>query len=396
MNARTLRPGIHWVGAVDWDRRLFDELVPTPEGTSYNAYVVQGRTKTALIDAVDPAFAEVLLERLRALGVSALDYIVVNHAEQDHSGALPILLATYPEAVVVTSPKGKPMLGELLRIPADRVRTVADGEVIELGDERLRFVHFPWVHWPETMVTFAERSGVLFSCDLFGAHVASGTPRCVNEHARSEAALRYFAEIMAPYRSIIAEQLPQVTSLPVELIAPSHGPVWTDPRVAFASYAEWCSAEPANKAVIVFASMHSSTRKMVERLGEALLDRGVHTELFNAAHADMGRLAVALVDAGTVVFGSPTVVTNAHPLVAHAAMVVNLLRPKARFVGILGSFGWAGKTAAQLQSLLPNLKAEQLDPLMMKGLPDRAGFERIDAFAGLIASKHREAGLASV
>lgn len=390
MNARTLKPGIHWVGAVDWDRRMFDELIPTPDGTSYNAYLVQGASKTALIDTVDPAFTDTLMDRLKSLGVSRLDYVVANHAEQDHSGSLPVVLAHYPEAQVLTSPKGKFMLQDLLQISPERIREVADGEQLSLGDRTLRFIHFPWVHWPETMLTLAEEDRVLFPCDLFGSHLATGSPSRSTPHAQLEAAKRYFAEIMMPFRNIIAENLHKLDNIELDLIAPSHGPVWAEPRQIQNAYTEWVSGSAENRVVIAYVSMHASTRRLVLRLSEALVDRGVDVDVFNLATADLGKLAVSLVGAATVIFGSPTVVTQAHPLVSHAANVVNLLRPKVRWLGVVGSFGWAGRSATQLQSLLPNVKAEWLEPVVVRGLPSQDNLERIDQLAEAISVKHGE------
>ena len=157
MKAREMKPGIHWVGAVDWDRRLFDELIPLPDGTSYNAYLIKGSDKTALLDTVDPPMRNVLLSRLDDLGIKSIDYVVTHHGEQDHSGTLPVVLEKYPEAKVVCTARCKTMVGDLLHIPEERVIAVEDRETISLGDRTLEFIHAAWVHWPETMLTYLER-----------------------------------------------------------------------------------------------------------------------------------------------------------------------------------------------------------------------------------------------
>ena len=161
---RKITESVHWVGVVDWDRRLFDSLIPLPDGTTYNAYLVRGSEKTALLDAVDPEFAHVLLSALE--GVSRIDYVVSHHAEQDHSGAIPQVLARFPEAKVMVTAKAKPMLMDLLHIPEDKFVVVADGETLSLGDKTLKFIHTPWVHWPETMSTYLAEDRILFSCDF--------------------------------------------------------------------------------------------------------------------------------------------------------------------------------------------------------------------------------------
>jgi len=157
------------MGAVDWNRRLFDSLIPLPDGTSYNAYLVEGSLATALIDSADPTMSDVLMRQLE--DVQRVDFVVANHAEQDHSGTIPRVMDRFPGAKLVTTPKGRDMLVDLLMVPGDRIVAVEDGATISLGDRTLRFVHTPWVHWPETMVTYLEEDRVLFSCDFFGSHL---------------------------------------------------------------------------------------------------------------------------------------------------------------------------------------------------------------------------------
>ncbi|MHC1593990.1 MAG: oxygen-binding di-iron domain-containing protein, partial [Methanotrichaceae archaeon] len=170
---RELRPGLFLVGAIDWDRRLFDDLIPLPDGTSYNSYLLRGEENTALIDTVDPKMADVLVGNLRELGVEKLDYVVTNHAEQDHSGSLPRVLELYPDAVVVCSPRCRDLLVDHLHIPKDGFMIVKDGEALSLKEWTLKFLHTPWVHWPETMCTYLEEEKILFSCDFFGSHLAT-------------------------------------------------------------------------------------------------------------------------------------------------------------------------------------------------------------------------------
>ncbi len=197
---KELKPGVYFTGAIDWDRRLFDELVPLPDGTSYNSYLVKGSEKTVLLDAVDPTKTEVLVDHLVRLGVDKLDYIVSHHAEQDHSGSIPDVLLLYPDAKVVTNPKCKAMLVDHLEIEEDRFITVADGEKLSLGDKTLQFIYTPWVHWPETMSTYLAEDKILFTCDFFGSHLASSSLFVTDEGQAYEAAKRYYAEIMMPFR----------------------------------------------------------------------------------------------------------------------------------------------------------------------------------------------------
>ena len=388
MKPRKIKDGIYWVGAVDWDRRLFDDLIPLPDGTSYNAYLIQGSEKTALIDTVDPTMSHVLFGRLNQLGTEHLDYVIANHAEQDHSGTLPQVLERYPQAQVVCTPKCKGMLVDLLLAPEDRILAVDDGATLSLGDRTLEFIHAPWVHWPETMLTYLREDKILFPCDFFGSHLATTDLYVTDEGRVYEAAKRYYAEIMMPFRKIIQKNLKKVQGYEISLIAPSHGPMYDRPEFILEAYQDWVFGDPKNIVVLPYISMHGTTREMVNYLVDALTEKGVTVEQFNLAVTDIGKLAMALVDAATIVIGSPTVLTGAHPNVVYAAYLANALRPKVKFVSIIGSYGWGGKMVQQLASMISNLKVEILDPVVIKGYPRDEDFEALDTLAVTIAEKH--------
>ncbi len=393
MQARKISDGVWWVGVVDWDRRLFDALIPLPDGTSYNAYYVRGTEKSALIDAVDPTGKRVLFERLKNLDVASIDYVIANHAEQDHSGCIPDILDAYPMAKVVTSDKGKALVMDLLAVPEDRILTVKDGEAIELGEKALQFRYFPWVHWPETMITWLPQQQILFTCDLFGSHLASSELFVADEAALLQSAKRYYAEIMMPFRTTIEMNLGKVINMGPQMIAPSHGPIHRKPRFIIDAYREWVAAPPKNLVVVPYITMHESTRLMVEHLVEALAVRGVNAEQFDLTESDIGKLAMLLVDAAGVVFGSPMVLAGPHPKVAYAALLANALRPKATFASVIGSFGWGGRLVETLQALMPALKLDFLPPVLIKGLPRAKDLAAIDALADSIRariSRHKE------
>jgi flavorubredoxin len=392
MKPREIRPNIYWVGAIDWDRRLFDALIPLPDGTSYNAYLVQGSQKVALIDAVDPSMMDVLMAYLE--NVPVIDYVIANHAEQDHSGSIPQVLAKYPDAKVVTTPKGKDLLKALLLIPEDRFITVNDGETLSLGDKTLEFIHAPWVHWPETMLTYLREDKILFSCDLFGSHLATTDLYVADEGQVYEAAKRYYAEIMMPFRTIIEKHLEKLNNYKIDIIAPSHGPLYDRASFILEAYRSWVFGSPKNIVVLPYISMHGSTQKMVEYFVRALTGKGVTVKQFNLAATDIGKLAMALVDAATMVIGTPTVLVGPHPNVAYAAFLANALRPGLQFVSIIGSYGWGSKAVEQLEGMIPNLKAEVLAPVLSKGFPGEEDFKALDDLASTIAKKHKERGFA--
>jgi len=389
-----LRPNIYAVGAIDWDRRLFDELIPLPDGTSYNAYLITGSEKTALLDTVDPTKTAVLIDNLVRVGAHRIDYIVAHHAEQDHSGAIPDILMLYPDAKVVTNPKCRDMLIDSLNISEDKFITVNDGQTLSLGDRTLRFVYIPWVHWPETMGTYLQEEKIFFSCDFFGSHLATSSLFVEDEAVVYEAAKRYYAEIMMPFRAAIKKNLEKIKNLQIDMIAPSHGPVYDKPQFIIDAYKDWAGERVSNEVVLPYISMHGSTRKMVEYFVDALIEKGIAVKQFNLAASDIGKLAISLVDAATVVVGSPTVLTGAHPLAAYACVLLNALRPKTRFASIIGSFGWGGKMAEQITGLIGNLKVEILEPVIAKGYPKDDDFTALDRLADRILVKHKELGIA--
>ena len=392
MKPREIIPDVQYVGVPDFDRRLFDALIPLPDGTSYNSYLVRGRDKTVLIDAVEPHVLPVLKSYLE--GVPRVDYVVSNHTEQDHSGGLPWVLERYPGIKLLSSEPAKPMLVDHLGLDAAKIRTVADGERLDLGGKTLRFVYTPWVHWPETMSTYLEEDKILFSCDWFGAHIAqtdlfADCRECILGEAK-----RYYAEIMMPFRKIVQKNLDKIKDLEIRFIAPSHGPIHRDPDLIINAYRDWTDDKPHNTVVIPWVSMHGSTAILVDRLVAALVERGVSVFPFNMATADIGQLAMALVDAATLVVAAPTVHVGPHPMVQNAVVLANALRPKVRFASIIGSYGWAGKMAEIVLAAMPSLKVELLPPVIAKGLPKPADLEAIDKLAATIAAKHAELGLA--
>jgi flavorubredoxin len=265
---------------------------------------------------------------------------------------------------------------------------------LSLGDKTLRFIYTPWVHWPETMCTWLKEDRILFSCDFFGSHQAGSRLYVENEAKTLEAAKRYFGEIMMPFRSPIRSNLKKLEGLDIAKIAPSHGPVYPKPAMILEAYREWTDEDKVtNTVLLAYVSMHDSTRKMAEYLVEALIDRGIEVKLFNLTVADLGEIVIELVDAATVVIGSPTVLVGAHPVALYCAALVNALRPKTKHLGIIGSFGWGSKMIEQLTGLLGNFKAEVFEPVLAKGMANEATYSALDELADKIAEKHKSLGI---
>ena len=388
MKPRRIRDRVQWMGAVDWNRRLFDSLIPLPDGTSYNAYLVRGSNKTALLDSVDPSMKDTLLTQLEA--VPNIDFVISHHTEQDHSGTIPAVLEKYPNARLICTPKAQGMLVDHLHLPVNRIQTVEDGESVSLGDRTMTFIHTPWVHWPETMVTFLPEDKILFTCDFFGSHLATSNLYAGDDAYVCEAAKRYYAEIMMPFRSVIQKNLKKIEVLDFDLIAPSHGPIYDKPECILDAYRDWVSDRVSNLVVIPYISMHGSTERMVNYLVSSLAERDIRVQKFELSSTDLGKLAMALVDAATIVIGTPTVHVGPHPIVFSVTHLANALRPKLKYAAIIGSYGWGTKAVEQISGLIPNLKVEVLGTVMCKGFPRPEDISALDDLANKIQEKHSQ------
>jgi len=390
MVVREICNNVYSVGVIDWDRQVFDELLPLPDGTTYNSYLIEGSEKTVLIDAVDLEFEEEFITNLARSGVSKIDYIIANHAEQDHSGSIPVFLELFPNSKVITSEKCRELLMSLHHIPDFRIVVVGDGETLSLGNKTLEFLITPWVHWPDTMITYLREDRIMFTCDLFGSHYATGSLFVDDKNLHYILAKRYFAEIMMPFRSKVQEYLGRLSGYEFDIIAPSHGPMYKDTGYILDAYQEWSSDKVENRVIIPYVSMHGSTKKMVMYLTECLLSRGISVRPYDLGKVDTGRLAMDLLDAATIIIATPTVLFGPHPKAANLAFIANILKPKAKFVGIIGSYGWGGKTVKDLGDMIHKLDVEILEPVYIKGLPDEDAFSSLEKLADEIQKKHVE------
>jgi len=386
MTIQKIKDDIFFIGVRHWDRRLFDELIPLPDGTSYNAYLIKGSDKTALIDTADPSMEKNFFSQLSRAGADKIDYIISNHAEQDHSGLIPHILEKFPDAKVVTNAKNVVFLKDLLLIPDNRFIVIDDKDELNLGNKTLQFILTPWVHWPETMVTYLKEDKVLFTCDFFGSHLAT-SDLYTDEETIHEPAKRYYAEIMMPFRSIIKNNLRKIENFKFDIIAPSHGPIYNNPDFIINAYKDWVSDNVKKEILIPYVSMHGSTKAIVEYLVDYLLNKGVTVTPINLTVADIGQLAIKLVDAAAIILATPTVLTGLHPSAAYALYLINALRPKTKYISIIGSYGWGGKALEVATSMMSNLEAEIIDPFLIKGYPKKEDFTKIEELANKIIEK---------
>lgn len=385
----SIAKNIYYIGVLDWHRRLFDSLIPLPDGTSYNSYVVKGSEKVAIIDTAEPLYVKEWLANLKAVHSGPVDYIIANHAEQDHSGSLVSIVNLHPQAKIVCTAKCRDMLVDLLHITPEHFLVVEDKQTISLGDKTLEFIVAPWVHWPETMFTYIQEDQLLFSCDFLGSHYSSNELFVQDEAVIYEAAKRYYAEIMSPFRTHIQKHLQNLNNYKIKTIAPSHGQGYAQPEFILKAYQDWSSDKLSNKVIIAYVSMHESTKIMADYLLAKLTEQNIPVRFFELTTTDIGKLAMELVDAATVIIGSPTVLGGAHPAAANAVFLANALRPKTKYVSIIGSYSWGGKMVEQLAGMITNFKPEILAPVMAKGLPRAADLAALDVLAQTIADKHK-------
>ena len=381
MAKREITSGVFNVGAIDWQRRLFDELIPLPDGTSYNAYLIKGEEKTALIDTVDPEKENELFANLEEAGCKKIDYIIASHAEQDHSGTIPKVLERFPQAKVLANPKCKSFLSDLLHIEEGKFREIKEGERISLGGKTLEFIYTPWVHWPETMSTYLLEDKILFSCDFFGSHRATSETFVQDEYKTVEDAKRYYAEIMMPFRKMIAANLEKIAKKQISFIAPSHGPVYQNPDLIINAYKEWISDKTEKKIIIPYVSMHQSTKAIVDFLTDAFMKEKIKVLPLNLIGVDLGKLSMELVEARGILFAGPYVLAGLHPALVSAAYLTSILRPKAKLVSLVCSYGWGGRGKDQFKDLFKNLPCNLKEPLLIKGRPKKEDFELLKEFA---------------
>jgi flavorubredoxin len=386
-HVQKLSEGVYWVGVKDWNRRIFDALIPLPQGTTYNAYLVVGEGSAALIDTVNPGFEREMAEKINQITeITELDYVVMNHAEPDHAGAIPYVMESNKRAVLITTERGAKMASTYYNVPEDRIMKVKDGDAVNLGGKTLKFIEAPWLHWPETMFTYLAEDKILFPCDYFGAHTAFGF---YDEDVEEILAFakRYFGEIMMPFRNMGARALEKIKELDIDIIAPSHGPVYKNPKRIIDAYRKWTAGETEEKAVLVYVSMWKATESMMKSISEILLSEGIEVSIHDLSIADIGDIARDLVDSSAIVLGAPTVLGGMHPLAIFASYLVRALRPPLKYAVVLSSYGWGGGAVKQALEILGPAKIEVVASYEINGPPSEEDHERIAEIGKTLSEK---------
>ncbi|MBN2129983.1 MAG: FprA family A-type flavoprotein [Sedimentisphaerales bacterium] len=359
---------VYWVGVNDRRTALFEAIWPIPRGISYNSYLIRDE-KVALIDTVKDLSVGKYLQKLRHLTGPdrRIDYLVINHLEPDHSGAVPILKQIFPEMQIVGNKKTAEFLENLYDIKTTHI--VQDGDSLKLGERTLQFHLTPMVHWPETMMTYEASAGILFSGDAFGGF---GTldggifDDEVDIHYFEDEILRYFSNIVGKYAAMVQKAIKKLGPLEIKIVASTHGPIWrSDPGRIIDLYDRWSRHEVEPGAVVAFASMYGNTEKMAEAVERGLAEGGVTT--VRAHDVSTSHVSYVIRDVWRhkgLVLGSPTYDAGVFPWMEMLLKLLGSKRLGNRVVGIFGSHGWAGGAVKVMRRFVEDASLELVEPVV--------------------------------
>jgi len=377
-----IKPGIYWVGAIDWNLRYFHGYV-TPRGTTYNAYLIVD-DKITLVDTVKHYLFDEMLSRIKKIvDPSKIDYLVSNHVEMDHSGSVPKIMELAPGAKLVTSPQGQKGLKRYYKKDDWDFLAVKSGEELSIGSRTLKFVHVPMVHWPDSMVTYIPQDKLLLPNDAFGQHIA-GDGRFDDEVGWDiihEEAATYYANIVLPYGDNVNKALDVVGRLDIDMIAPSHGVIWRSYiQKILPVYRRWAGNETDKKALIVYDTMWDSTKRIALALRDGLEDAGVPVTMRFLQTSHISEIMTDLLTARAILIGSPTLNNGMLPTVSAFLTYIKGLRPKKRIGLAFGSYGWGGQGAKEVAAVMKEMGWETpLDFINIQYLPGDEELESVRA-----------------
>ena len=391
MAAIEILPGIYSVGVLDWNVRNFHgHTYTTHRGSTYNSYLIIDE-KITLVDTVYGPFAQELIENIKeVISPERIDYIIANHVETDHSGALPSLMQLCPKAKILGTAKCKEGLYKHYYGDWD-FQVVKTGDKLQLGKRSLTFLEAPMIHWPDSMFTYCPEDALLMSNDAFGQHYATVErfDYQVDECFLADEAKKYYANILWPLGSVILKKIEEVQRLniPIKMIAPSHGVIWRkDPAGIISSYISWAKGQTNKKVVIVYETMWGATEKMARQIIEGVTAAGVEVVLYNVAESDRTEIIMQMLTAQGFLFGSSTHDNDMLPNIAAFLEIVKGLKPKGRQVGFFGSYGWAGGAVKEMQETLKDSGVDvSAAGVSVKYVPDKAELKACFEFGNQFA-----------
>jgi len=356
---------IYWVGAIDWDIRDFHGY-STYRGTTYNAYLIMDE-KITLIDTVKSSMKAELIARIREIVDPAeIDYIVVNHVEMDHSGALPDMIELIKPEKIICSTMGQKALVQHFHRPDWPYEIAEPGKDISLGAKTLSFLETRMLHWPDSMFTYVKEDKLLFSSDAFGMHLASSErfDDQVDPAILREELTKYYANILTLYSPLVKKLIAKVQEIGLEInmIAPDHGVIWrTNPMMAIEAYDRWSRNESQNNALIIYDTMWHSTEKMAKEVSLGLQDEGVSVKMLNLRYNHRSDVMREVLDAGAIILGCPTLNNGLLPRMAGFLMYMRGLRPTNKIGAAFGSYGWSGESVKLLNETMTEMKFDLID-----------------------------------
>jgi flavorubredoxin len=369
----TLKDGIDWVGYIDWTVRDFHGY-KTESGSTYNAYLIRDE-QCAVIDAVKAPYTDKLIAHIEALtDLNRIDYVVCNHAEPDHSGGLPGLMAVCPNAKLVCNAKCRNALEKHYDTASWSWHVVEDGDTISLGRRTLSFINTPMVHWPESMFTYVPEEKLLFSMDAFGQHFATAF-RFDDEEPLDvilQEAKAYYANIVMLYGRPIAQTLERAAELEIEMIAPSHGVIWRSHlKEVFEAYRKWVVCKPTPKVIVLYASMWGATEQMAEAILEGVQEHEVEARFYSVDATHSTHIATEVLDCAAIAIGSPTLNNTLMPNMAGVLCYLGGLRPTNKQGFAFGSYGWSKRGgASEVEDRMKEMKIELMhEPLRAQYVP---------------------------
>lgn len=402
LKPRPIVEDVYWVGVNDDVKELFESLWPLPFGISYNAYVVIGRDAVALIDTVDSRFAYEYIGKVREVvgDFDRIRYIVVNHLEPDHHGATPDILGIMPKAKIVTSQMGSRILSSLYRVSSNRIIVIKDGDRIDLGGKTLRFIYTPWLHWPETMVTYLEEDKVLFSCDAFGSYGSLQDGVFDDELDMDfylDEAKRYFSNIVIKYTRNVLEALEKLKSTEIRVIAPSHGPIYrSDPHKIVELYRKWSQPSPErDRVALIYGSMYGRGETIVEHIIERLSQKNLKITPHNVSTSHPSYILSDLVESYIAVFVYPSYDAGIFPYMEDVMRIFQLKQiGRGRYAAIVNIYTWAS-TAKQTIELLTKAGFKIIEPIVeTKAIPDEEELKKIETLINnIVDTSRRETAL---
>ncbi|MCS7286412.1 MAG: FprA family A-type flavoprotein [Anaerolineae bacterium] len=394
----SIAPGIFWVGINDRTTDLFEGLWPIErEGVSYNYYIILDEKKVLIDLAKGFKTDEFFSNIAEVTNPAEIDYVVINHMEPDHTGTLYTFRQVAPKATIIVTPKGAELLKNFFGI-TENVKVVEDGELLTLGQRTLRFLHTPFVHWPETMMTYETNSQILFSCDAFGGYGALRgaifEDECTDLDFYKKEALRYYVTVVATFSGPVLRAIEKLKDLKIDIIAPSHGLLWRkNPSVIVELYRLWASyaTSPGEPAVtLIYGSMYGNTEKFMNAVAQGVSREGVPVEIFDAARVHPAYILPYLWTRQGVIIGAPTYEGGLFPPVAHALDIAALKRVMNKKAAYFGSYGWSGGALRRLKEILERLKWELVDTLVFAGRPEPEELKKGEEFGAKFARLIKE------